>query len=348
MDFQIEDIEDSKPNLSNLETKPNNLNCQTKPEVCDNSCKAPMKIEASTSRNHSIEFKIINREENIDKVDRIEAPFKVEELEIDDNSWKAPMKIEASTSQNHSIEFKIIEQEENIDKVDQIEVPFKVEELKIENNIFLEQMSSVHEEKQYNCKLCDKSFNKPEHLSEHVITVHVSCDICDKIKIFPHEICHFMCNFCGAIFTDPDRHFDHVKSNICRVCNFCDTLFTSSESLNEHIKSEICRNKHIKNNCRTKDQKDNNKRVHEGGNLWKCGKCEESFSEADELVFHVECVHEGKNKDIVSSRINNRGFKKDAINKQSEFVNQGAKRSKMNIEEKSKESNDIEVIELNS
>ena len=141
MDFQIEDIEDSKPNLSTLDTKPNDLNYQTNPEVCD-------------------------------------------------NSWKAP--IEASTSQNHSIEIKIIKPEENIDKVDQIEVPFKVEELKIDNNIFLEQMSSsVHEEKQYNCKLCDKSFNKPEHLSEHVITIHVSCDICDKIKIFPHEICHF-------------------------------------------------------------------------------------------------------------------------------------------------------------
>ena len=87
----------------------------------------------------------------------------------------------------------------------------------------------VHEGvKPYNCKICNKAFNREIMVKRHVQLFH------DKQK-------NFVCHLCGKRFgTDTciKRHIENIHEGIINkvTCELCNKSFTRAGYLRKHIK----------------------------------------------------------------------------------------------------------------
>ena len=94
----------------------------------------------------------------------------------------------------------------------------------------------------FECNVCDKKFNKREHMSSHEKTHQVTCSQCDKMlkndrKLREHVrtdhdemICHMQC--VGGTCTRSETVSPQVENP--HKCNFCDNVFPSRNALSTH------------------------------------------------------------------------------------------------------------------
>ena len=94
----------------------------------------------------------------------------------------------------------------------------------------------------FDCQVCEKKFNKREHMISHHKTHKVSCQMCDQvfktskdlkehIKIVHDEmICHVKCE--GGKCTGGETGGPQTES--LHKCNFCEEVFPSKNTLSTH------------------------------------------------------------------------------------------------------------------
>ena len=119
-----------------------------------------------------------------------------------------------------------------------------------------------HNEKPFQCKICDAKFTRNSKLTDHIAEVHeksIKCDICKS---------HFQSHKTLTV------HIKHVhegkKSHECSICN---TKHPSKGVLQNHVRA-----------------------VHEGIKPFSCTICKATFKGKQGLKQHVEIIHEGKKK----------------------------------------------------
>ena len=146
------------------------------------------------------------------------------------------------------------------------------------------------------CSICDKDFNKQDHLSQHFFAIHsdntYDCKQCGRgfsfksalgrhMKIVHENRKDFMCSACGKEFGsryDLNQHFEfyHQTGTPVISCSICDREFTKQEHLKMHHSA-----------------------VHTD-NTFDCQSCGRGFSYKSALDRHVKVVHQNR-KDFICS-----------------------------------------------
>jgi general transcription factor IIIA len=124
---------------------------------------------------------------------------------------------------------------------------------------FHKHKTTIHLNKLFKCKVCDKMYKNPTCLSAHTNAKHSNKT--------------FQCEKCSKVYHRKDYFIMHYRSkhlNIVFACQDCDKVFTSKTGLTYH-KDSI----HIKI-------------------LHQCEKCPKTFSDNRGLRVHVENIHEKK------------------------------------------------------
>ena len=219
-----------------------------------------------------------NDEDSVEKVSKNET--------IDQNDEPKPMETEIVESGKKISECKIC--------------GIIVKHLKVHMN--------VHSDKKPKCKVCNKTFSRPDNLKAHE-KVHIveksfkckSCSDCFRtiLDLKKHERIHddvnsFKCEPCGKVFSivsDLKKH--QVKHSEERPfhCKTCDASFKSKHSLNIHYK--IHKNIKIRYHkcivCSKQftniDELKNHKLSH-GEKPFQCNDCEKSYSMQCKLREH--------------------------------------------------------------
>ena len=96
-------------------------------------------------------------------------------------------------------------------------------------------MKSVHEDVQYNCDKCVKSFSQKSRLNSHIKSTH--------------ENVRYNCDKCEKSFTTKRHLKTHIQSVHEKVrynCDHCDKSFSHRESLIRHNKSA---HDNVRHNC---------------------------------------------------------------------------------------------------
>ena len=128
-------------------------------------------------------------------------------------------------------------------------------------------LKTVHGNKEFTCRLCDKAYTSKWNLDCHTEKKHsymlgdTTCSQCDKI--FPHKYSLI-------------RHIETVHKKKRLPCQYCDKVFANKWNLNGHTVKE-----HMRDDLR---------------NLAKftCSMCGKVFSQTGNLTEHLLRVHGGK------------------------------------------------------
>lgn len=214
----------------------------------------------------------------------------------------------------------------NLDLIDDSDI--KSESIDMEPDIGMPAIPAQTEKKRYSCNKCDKSYNQPQSLREHQLSVHQNvrshaCTQCEKCFCLKKQLKSHMqrihglynCVQCDAKFTkslDLTRHIrklhDGTYANVCEVCN---KNFTTAAMLRKHslamhrdgvsrqsseVKKspkhlhicDIC-NKSFTTSFYLKTHRDI---IHLGLRPFTCETCSETYRTAAELKVHQH-VHTG-------------------------------------------------------
>ncbi|KRT80182.1 zinc-finger associated domain containing protein [Oryctes borbonicus] len=107
------------------------------------------------------------------------------------------------------------------------------------------------------CRVCNKSYRKPCHLTEHMMHhtgEKYSCKLCDKKFAHSSSLSAHMkrhtgdklsrCQICNKSYTRHSHLTDHMKKHTGEKlsCSTCDKKFSSRQALNRHLKTHTGEN----------------------------------------------------------------------------------------------------------
>ncbi|KAL5276658.1 hypothetical protein ACFFRR_002086 [Megaselia abdita] len=141
----------------------------------------------------------------------------------------------------------------------------------------------------YQCDSCDKTFKKPDYLSNHVRFVHK--------KVRP-----FACSVCSNTYTSSLRLKEHFRSHTGEKpfeCQYCDQSFARNVTLRAHIRTHTREAPYECKVCGKCFRQDATLRghmfIHTGIGV-ACEVCDKVFARAIDVKKHMNVHSEGKKK----------------------------------------------------
>lgn len=143
---------------------------------------------------------------------------------------------------------------------------------------YLETHMKTHEDKEYNCAVCNEVFTSRELLKEH----------CKS-----HQEA-LLCTECGQMFTRTEYLNAHMRRHTGEKpysCRFCDKSFMSSTQLKVHERYHTGEKPHVCSICSKGFGRPYNLKVHmrshTGERPYKCPHCDKRFAQNCDLKQHV-------------------------------------------------------------
>lgn len=142
--------------------------------------------------------------------------------------------------------------------------------------------SHIEVEASLTCNICNKTFDKPKNLSEHIRLQHKADGKLNK------------CDICNKEFINVSLLKNHVKThNKCFKCNFCELVFSSRYNLETHsvvhtkarnFMCDVCNKTYT-----TKTSLKNHKATHSDARNFECDHCGKKFKSNRRLYVHKFC-----------------------------------------------------------
>ncbi|XP_053401417.1 uncharacterized protein LOC123550620 isoform X2 [Mercenaria mercenaria] len=180
------------------------------------------------------------------------------------------------------------------------------------------------EEKNYQCKHCEKTFRYQQGLKRHITEQHeenakVPCPICGKLfkseqNVQRHSKIHvgpFTCPHCIKVFTERSEYNDHIKSehaDLMYPCKECDAILPSKKAFVSHVKTQHSNSDELMEGIKDKkctvcdkkfDKKtdlENHMVIHSAERTQECPACHKKYKLLHTLERHIKDVH---NNDVV-------------------------------------------------
>ena len=131
--------------------------------------------------------------------------------------------------------------------------------------------------KQFNCNICDKSFQSNLLLKGHLKNVHLSkkyvCNLCDKVFARKGHLNYHL----------KQAHEENGKSH---KCNFCEKSFATPGMVKSHIDL-----------------------IHGEKRNFECDKCDKDFKSRWALEYHVSNSHRMLEMNYASCKVCEKKFK---------------------------------------
>ena len=140
----------------------------------------------------------------------------------------------------------------------------------------------------YKCDKCAKSYSYPQHLREHMETIHA------KIET------QHACEICGSTFITKRRLEDHIKrvheKSLAKKCRICNETLSNNSSLERHMNSHLgirpFKCEHCDSAFFSSTQKSRHvKVVHFNERNYECTLCEKRFATKGKLKDHTDTIH---------------------------------------------------------
>ena len=199
-----------------------------------------------------------------------------------------------------------------------------------------ERRNELWNNKNHQCKFCNKEFFRISHLKNHTKKEHqnelqktksLKCDICEKLfsgpaglwthKRYIHEKESSKCDICKEVFSFPgslDRHRKKVhEGKKIQKCKICRKEFSSAVKLIVHILSVHKMQSYTCKLCELvytelTDLKKHKRNAHERIRNFKCKTCGKGFFELSHLDTHMRKIHQIS--DIINCDICDKSFTK--------------------------------------
>ena len=149
--------------------------------------------------------------------------------------------------------------------------------------------------KYYSCDICEKSFNRPSKLKEHVRMVH------ELTKEEREKEKKFSCDICGHNFNRLDRLKTHQRVHSVDatfVCDVCNAPFNALYLLHNHQEHKHPEDYKKKLTCKTCNQTfrtptdlKKHETTHTGIKPFACDQCDASFFNKGGLNYHLQNMH---------------------------------------------------------